>query len=47
MDITVHTSDETVQATEIAEILADNDYFVHSVKVYRRETGNLQDEWSR
>ena len=46
MDITVTTSDETVQATEIAEVLTDDGYFVASVKVYRRETRNLQDEWS-
>ena len=47
MDITVTTSDEAVQATEIAEVLTDDGYFVASVKVYRRETSNLQDEWSQ
>jgi hypothetical protein len=47
MDITVYTSDYRVQATEIAEALEDSEYFVTSVKVYRRETGDLQDEWDR
>jgi hypothetical protein len=47
MDVTVYTSDYRVQATEIAEALEDSEYFVTSVKVYRRETGDLQDEWAR
>jgi hypothetical protein len=45
MDVIVYTDDATVQATEIAEALQDNDYFVASVKVYVRGSDSLQDEW--
>jgi hypothetical protein len=47
MDVTAYTSDHRVQAAEIAEALEGGEYFVTSVKVYRRETGDLQDEWAR
>jgi hypothetical protein len=47
MIVTVQTidTDTTVQATEIAEVLAEAGYYVESVTVHDRETGEVSDLW--